>query len=164
MYKKILVPTDGSDLSGQAVAAAIDFARQCGASIVALSTAEPYPIMPSAEGALLIDPGLEVRTLLDIAQQHVEHVAEAARAAGVDCTLATAISMAPHDEIIRAAQEHGCDLIFMASHGRRGLSRLLVGSVTRNVLAYSPVPVLVLRPRREDGKLNVPAAQAPPSS
>jgi nucleotide-binding universal stress UspA family protein len=147
MYKKILVPTDGSTLSDQAVTAAIDFARLCGAEIVAFSVAEPYPILPAAEGAMVIDPGFETRTLQQFAQENVDKVAQAARTAGITCTALTAVSMVPHDEIIRAASEHGCDLIFMASHGRRGLSKLLAGSVTQNVLAYSSIPVMVLRPR-----------------
>lgn len=160
MYKKILVPTDGSALSEQAVTAAIDFARLCGAEILALSVAEPYPIVPAAEGAMVIDPGIETRTLQEFAQENVDKVAQAARTAGVACTTLTALSMVPHDEIIHAANEHGCDLIFMASHGRRGLSRLLAGSVTQNVLAYSTIPVMVLRPRANNGKLHMPGTNA----
>jgi nucleotide-binding universal stress UspA family protein len=155
MYTKILVPTDGSDLSDQAAAAAIDFARLCHAKIVALSVAEPYPLVPAAEGAMVIDPGFEVDTLDQFARDNVAKVAQAARTAGLDCTTLTSSSMVPHEEIIRTADEHGCDLIFMASHGRRGLSKLLAGSVTQNVLAYSSVPVMVLRPRADTGKLNV---------
>jgi nucleotide-binding universal stress UspA family protein len=160
MYKKILVPTDGSDLSDQAVMAAIDFARMCGAEILAFSVAEPYPMVPAAEGAMVIDPGFETATLQGYAQQNVDKVARAARTAGLACTTLTAFSMMPSDEIIRAANEHGCDLIFMASHGRRGLSRLLAGSVTQNVLAYSSVPVMVLRPRAINGKLRTPETGA----
>jgi nucleotide-binding universal stress UspA family protein len=158
MYNKILVPTDGSELSEQAVKAAIGFARLCGAEIVALSVAEPYPMIPAAEGAMVIDPGVENRALQDNAKASVDKVARAAQAAGLTCTAVTAVSMVPHEEIIRAAVEHHCDLIFMASHGRRGLSRLLAGSVTQNVLAYSSVPVMVLRPDAADGKLHVPGA------
>ncbi|GAB3448521.1 universal stress protein [Massilia solisilvae] len=160
MYNKILVPTDGSELSNQAVTSAIDFARLCHAQIVALSIAEPYPMVPAAEGAMVIDPGFETRTLQELAQQTVDKVAKAARAAGLECTALTAVSMAPADEIIHVAKEQGCDLIFMASHGRRGLSKLLAGSVTQNVLAYSTIPVMVLRPRAENGKLHVPESSA----
>lgn len=160
MYKKILIPTDGSELSEQAVTAAIDFARLCGAEVVALSVAEPYPLIPAAEGAMVIDPGFETRTLQELAKATVDKVARAARAAGLKCTPVTAFSMVPHEEIIRTAAEKHCDLIFMASHGRRGLSRLLAGSVTQNVLQYSTVPVLVLRPSAADGKLHVPGAGA----
>jgi nucleotide-binding universal stress UspA family protein len=160
MYKKILVPTDGSALSEQATAAAIEFARLCGAGIVAFSVAEPYPLVPAAEGAMVIDPGIETRVLQDFAQQNVDQVAQAAKAAGVECTTATTVSMFPYQEIISAATENQCDLIFMASHGRRGLSRLLAGSVTQNVLAYSTIPVMVLRPGIPDDKVRAPGTQA----
>jgi nucleotide-binding universal stress UspA family protein len=146
MYKKILVPTDGSELAGQAVAAAIDYARLSGGSIVACSVAQPYPLLPVVDGAMMIDPGVDSTELQQIAQQAVEEVARAARAAGVACETHTSLSFLPYEEIIRAADEFKCDAIFIASHGRRGLSRLLAGSQTQKVLAYSHVPVLVLRP------------------
>jgi len=164
MYKRILVPTDGSELAEQATSAAIEFARLSGADIVALSVAEPYPLMPATEGGLVIDEGYETRALQEAALQYVDKVADAARRAGVHCITTTALSMVPHEEIIHAANEHQCDLIFMASHGRRGLSKLIAGSVTQGVLAHSSIPVLVLRPRAQDGRLQVPgmpAAAAP---
>ncbi|MFL6672673.1 MAG: universal stress protein [Massilia sp.] len=162
MYKRILVPTDGSDLSVQASAAAIDFARLCSAEIVALSVAEPYPLAPAAEGAMVIDPGVENGTLETLARQNVAQVARSAAAAGVPCTTVTVVSPVPYQEIIDVAAENKCDLIFMASHGRRGLSRLLAGSVTQNVLAYSSIPVMVLRPGHLDHKAHLAAQQASP--
>lgn len=146
MYKKILVPTDGSDLSAQAVAAAVDFARGSGAEIVALSVAEPY-LVASAESAMAIDVGAEMEQRRQAAQQNVDRVAQAAQAAGVPCSTVTAVSPVPHEEIINVATERNCDLIFIASHGRRGLSRLFAGSVAQNLLAHSSIPVLVLRPK-----------------
>jgi nucleotide-binding universal stress UspA family protein len=160
MYKTILVPTDGSPLSEQATTAAIEFARLCGAEIVAVSVAEPYPPLPAAEGAMVIDPGIETTELLEFAQQSVDQVARAALAAGVRCTTVTAISMTPYQEIIDTATKHRCDLIFMASHGRRGLSRLLAGSVTQQVLVYSTIPVMVLRPGTQNHGAQAPGAQA----
>jgi nucleotide-binding universal stress UspA family protein len=151
MYKKMLVPTDGSVLSEQAVTTAIELARLYGAGIVALSVAEPYPLL-SAEAAMAVDLGVETEQRQQIAQQNVDKVAQAAKAAGVPCQTATAYSSAPHEEIIKAATENKCDLIFMASHGRRGLSRLLAGSVAQNVMAYSPVAVMVLRPPMDEHK------------
>jgi nucleotide-binding universal stress UspA family protein len=145
MYRKILVPTDGSSLSQQAAAMAIEFARAHGAELVALSVAQPNPVM-LADGAMISESASENRVLLDLAQENVDHVVQQARAAGVQCLGTVALSFLPHEEIIRVADEHGCDVVFMASHGRRGLSRLLAGSVTQNVLAYSKIPVLVLRP------------------
>jgi nucleotide-binding universal stress UspA family protein len=145
MYRKILVPTDGSSLSREAAAVAIEFARARGSELVALSVAQPTPVMPG-DGAMFADSASETRILLDLAQQNVDQVTELARTAGVPCNGVVTLSFVPHEEIIRTAAEQGCDVIFMASHGRRGLSRLLAGSVTQNVLAYSTIPVLVLRP------------------
>jgi nucleotide-binding universal stress UspA family protein len=147
MYSKILVPIDGSSLSEQAAAAAIAFARAVGAEIVAVSVAQPYPMI-AAEAVAVLDAQAETRLLLDQAQQHVDKVAQLARAAGVACSGSTALSYVPHEAIIKAALDHHCDLICMGSHGRHGLSKLLAGSVTQNVLAYSNIPVLVLRPGR----------------
>jgi nucleotide-binding universal stress UspA family protein len=150
MYQRILVPTDGSALAADA---AIAFAQASGGDIVALAVACPEPVLLSAEGALAAgaDPGADV--LLEQAGQHAEQVAAAARKAGVACTALTAYGYSPADEIIETAQRQHCDLIFIASHGRRGLSRLIAGSVTQRVLAYSPVPVLVFRPRMASPQL-----------
>jgi nucleotide-binding universal stress UspA family protein len=146
MYKRILVPTDGSELAGQAIAAAVDYARVSGAVVVAFSVAQPYPLLPAVDGAMMIDPGLDSTELQQLAQMAVDAVANVSKAAGVACETHTSLSFLPYEEIIRAAEDYGCDVIFMASHGRRGLSRLLAGSQTQKVLAYSKVPVLVLRP------------------
>jgi len=146
MYKTILVPTDGSALSDQAVTAAIELARCCGSQIVAFSVAEPYPSAPIADGAIVIDPGTDSRELQHAALERVKKIAAAAQAAGVPCKTAIAFSFRPHEEIIAAAEKHHCDVIFMGSHGRRGLSRLLAGSETQKVLEYAKVPVLVYRP------------------
>lgn len=137
MYRRILVPTDGSELSIAAERAAIDFARANGSAIVALAV----------DGAVAVDPAIEAETLLLEANRHVERVAAAARAAGVACTTVTTIAYSASQAILEHAGKHGCDLIFMATHGRRGLTRLLLGSVTQDVLAASTVPVLVLRPQ-----------------
>ena len=145
MYQRILVPTDGSSLSTQAAEAAVAFARAQNAELVAVSVAQPYPLM-AAEAAVVTDSALESRILLELAQENVAKVAQLAAAAGVPCQTVTALSFFPHEDIIKAALEHRCDLIIMASHGRHGLSKLIAGSVTQNVLAYSDIPVLVLRP------------------
>jgi nucleotide-binding universal stress UspA family protein len=145
MFKKILVPTDGSPLSDKAVAAAIAFAREYGAQIVGLSVAEPYPFAPLAESAFTDERAVYEQRARELAQERVGRIASAAEAVHVPCTTAVAQSFSPHDEIVKAAVEHGCDLIFMASHGRKGLSRLLIGSETQRVLANSTIPVLVYR-------------------
>jgi nucleotide-binding universal stress UspA family protein len=151
MYKKILVPTDGSEPSQEAVATAIDIARLAAAEIVVLSVAEPYPLV-SAEAAMAIDLGVETEQRKQMAQQIVDRVAESARAAGVACRTVVGYSTLPHEAIVQAAIENQCDLIFMGAHGRRGLSRLLAGSVTQNVLAHATIAVMVLRPKIEAPK------------
>lgn len=145
MYKKILVPTDGSSLSEQAAKMAVEFAHAHGGEIVAISVAQPYPSM-AAEAAVVMDMQTESQLVLDLARENVDKVAQMASAAGVPCKTVTALAFVPHEEIIRTALGNQCDVIFIASHGRRGVSRLLAGSVTQNVLAYSTIPVLVLRP------------------
>lgn len=147
MYQRILVPTDGSDLAAVAAEAAIAFAQACSSELVALSVAPPEPVLASAEGAIATSSPLGVDALLEQAQEHAGQVAAAAAKAGVKCTALTAYGYSPADEIVAVAEREHCDLIFIASHGRRGLSRLLAGSVTQRVLAYSPVPVMVYRAR-----------------
>jgi len=146
MYKRILVPTDGSDLSALAADAAIAFAQGCGSEIVAFSVVQPEPIVPLVEGAGVAG-SVDIDVLMEEAQACVARVAEAAAKAGVPCKSVTAYAISPADEIVAAIERERCDLVFMATHGRRGLSRLIAGSVTQRVLAYAPVPVLVYRPR-----------------
>ena len=146
MFKTILAPTDGSSLSEEAAAAAVEFARAQGGRIVAISVAQPYPSM-AAEAAVVMDMQTESQLLLGLAQEYVDKVEQMAASAGVPCKSITVLAFTPHEEIIKAALDNQCDVIFMASHGRRGLSKLLAGSVTQNVLAYSTIPVLVFRPR-----------------
>ena len=146
MYQRILVPTDGSPVATAGAQAAIELAKAFGSDIVALSVAQPEPAVPLAEGAgLIASPGPEA--LLEEARKHVERVAHAAARAGVKCTPLTCLGDSPADEIVDAVKRTGCDLIYIASHGRRGLSRLIAGSVTQRVLAYAPVPVMVFRPQ-----------------
>ncbi len=145
MFKTILVPTDGSERSDKAIVNAIDYARHCNARIIGISVAEPYPFSPLAESSMAIDPGIYEDNVRSLAEQHVKKIADAAREANVTCETVTVLSFAPDEEIVNAAKKFNCDVIFMASHGRSGLSRLFLGSKTQKVLAHSTVPVLVLR-------------------
>jgi nucleotide-binding universal stress UspA family protein len=146
MYDRILVPTDGSDVSAAAEQAAIAFARANGSEVVVLAVGQPQLPIASSEAAMAVDPGLDDAVLLATAKEHAHNVASAAEAAGVRCTSLAVLDYSPADAILATADSHGCDLIFMASHGRRGLSRLLAGSVTQKVLADAHVPVMVMRP------------------
>ncbi|MEX5746234.1 universal stress protein [Massilia sp. X63] len=161
MYQRILVPTDGSPVSEAAVDAAIDFARARGSAIVALGVAVPEPSFQSLEGAVAYDPGLQVELLLEHAKNHVDAIAARARKAGVPCTELTSSALDPAEAIVETARAQHCDLIVMGSHGRRGLSRLLAGSVTQAVLANAPVPVMVLRPAGNAAATQARTAAAP---
>jgi nucleotide-binding universal stress UspA family protein len=147
MFKHILVPTDGSALSGETVRKAVDFARDTGARITFFYAKPDYPVAFYGEGAL-IDPTTPEK-FAEMAEKQAREILSAAQdeaaGAGVGCTTASTTSDVPYQAIIEAAERNGCDLIFMASHGRRGLSGLLLGSETQKVLTHSKVPVLVFR-------------------
>lgn len=145
MFNTILVPTDGSSLSDKAVDAAVKFAKMTGGKIVSISVAEPYPYMSLAEGTVAPDLDLFETQMQKIAEMNVQKVADAAAAANVPCKAYTAASFSPYQAIIDAAMENQCDVIFMASHGRKGLNKLFVGSETQKVLAHSTIPVMVFR-------------------
>ncbi len=147
MFKHILVPTDGSTLSTGTAKKAVDFARETGAKITFFYAKPDYPVAFYGEGAL-IDPTTPEK-FAEMAEKQAREILDAAQAlaaaAGVPCATTAATSDAPYQAIIDAAAANGCDLIFMASHGRRGLSGLLLGSETQKVLTHSKVPVLVYR-------------------
>ena len=145
MFKKILVPTDGSPISEKAVRAAIDFAAATGASIVGLSVAQLYPYMLMPEAGAIVDNAMLEQAQDQMAQQCVNTLADHARSAQVACTAIARRAVHPYEEILALAKEQHCDLIWMASHGRRGLDKLLLGSETQRVLAHSTVPVIVYR-------------------
>lgn len=145
MFKHLLVPTDGSPLSAKAVQAAISFAKEAGARITTVSVAEPFPYSALSESAFLPDQTRYEKQMQDHARRHVDEVAKLARDAGVPCETRVALSFSPYEEIVRLADELGCDAIFMASHGRKGVNRLFVGSETQKVLAHSTLPVMVFR-------------------
>ena len=147
MFKHLLVPTDGSNLSSETVSRAILFAREAGARITFFYAKPEYPIAYFGEGAL-IDPTTPEK-FADMAEKQAQEILAAAQAlagaAGVPAAATSATSDVPYQAIIDAAAASGCDLIFMASHGRRGLSGLLLGSETQKVLTHSKIPVLVYR-------------------
>jgi nucleotide-binding universal stress UspA family protein len=145
MFKTILVPTDGSALSDKAVAAAVEFAKRHGCCMVALSVAEPYPFASLSEMSMADDRDAYEERARAAAGFFVDKVATAARESGVRCETVVAQSFAPYEEIIKVAGKSGCDVIFMSSHGRKGLGKLLLGSETQKVLTHTSIPVLVFR-------------------
>lgn len=147
MFKHIFVPTDGSELSRATAQRAVSFAKEAGARITAFFAKPEYPIAYFGEGAL-IDPTTPEQFSRAAALEAERILAKAravADAAGVSSSVDTQVSEVPYEAIIEAVERNQCDLIFMASHGRRGLSGLLLGSETQKVLTHSKTPVLVYR-------------------
>jgi nucleotide-binding universal stress UspA family protein len=147
MFKHILIPTDGSPVAAKAVKAGIALAKEMGASVTGYYAIEPPPTHLYGEGYLadrrLVDElGRRAR---DVAQRSVDEITEAANSAGVPCDTAISKAVVPYKGIIAAAEKNHCDAVFMASNGHRGLTGLLIGSVTQKVLTHSKIPVLVFR-------------------
>ncbi len=147
MFKKILVPTDGSALSRQTAQRAIQFAKEAGTRLVVLTVTPEYALPYYGEGGLVMPDSPE-----QFAKKHAErashHLGEIAKWCGdvdVACDVMLASGKDPYVVIIETAEKTNCDLIFMASHGRRGLSAMLLGSETHKVLTHSKIPVLVYR-------------------
>lgn len=145
MYKHLLVPTDGSPLSDYAVEQALAFASELGARITVFTVVEPFHVI-----AYMPEQVAETRDAYDRharqeAERRLAKAADKCRAAGVEHATLITSADDPHEAIIAAARTRGCDLIAMASHGRRGVKALVLGSVTAKVLMHSELPVLVYR-------------------
>ena len=144
MYRNILVPTDGSDITAKAVHAAITLAKTMGATLSVISVKEPFPY--SAISEMQPVPPQEFYDAQErIAATRVKGVMNDAQAAGVSCTAHTVEALHPWEAIVAHAKDQACDLIVMASHGRRGVSALLLGSETQKVLTHCAIPVLVIK-------------------
>jgi nucleotide-binding universal stress UspA family protein len=144
MYQRILIPTDGSDITGKAVSTALGLAKALGAELATISVKEPFPY--SAISEMQPTPPQEFYDAQErIAKACVQRVIAQAEAAGVACSGHTVEALHPWEAIVEHAKNQRCDLIVMASHGRRGMTALLLGSETQRVLTHSTVPVLVVR-------------------
>ena len=144
MYKRILICTDGSDVTEKAVQSAIALAKATGGELFTISVKEPFPY--SAISEMQPVPPQEFFDAQErIASERVKAVANAAGIAGLKCQAHTVEALHPWEAILEHAKTQACDLIVMASHGRRGLSALLLGSETQKVLTHSPIPVLVVK-------------------
>ena len=144
MYKHILLPTDGSELSKAAMKHGIALAKATGAKITALVVSTPLQ-------SLVVDPSAASKALVQykalVAEQtakYLDHVKEDAERMGVACTALSVEHDKPYEAIVETARDHACDLVVMASHGLRGVSAIL-GSETLKVLTHSTVPILVYR-------------------
>lgn len=147
MFQHSLVPTDGSELSDQAVAKAVSLAKETGVRITFFFASPGAESSVYGEAALLraLDPQLLRQAIDARAQEVLARAQGTARAAGVTSEAVCAVSDEPYKAIIAAAEQHDCDLIVMASHGHRGIKGLLLGSQTMKVLTHSTIPVLVYR-------------------
>lgn len=144
MYRNILVPTDGSDITAKAVQTAITLAKTLGARLSTISVKEPFPY--SAISEMQPVPPQEFYDAQErIAAARVKAVADAATSQGLACAGHTVEALHPWEAITDHAKAQGCDLIVMASHGRRGVSALLLGSETQKVLTHCDVPILVVK-------------------
>jgi len=148
MYKHIMLPVDGSELSQKAAKECIAFAKAIGARISVIHVVSHFH--------LAIEEGFSSAVVRNLEKEHEEEskkaaqnilagVQKLAKAGGVECNALSVIGDSPYEEIIKQAKKQKCDLIMMASHGRRGLEGLLLGSETAKVLTHSQIPVLVVR-------------------
>ena len=147
MYQRILVATNGSALSKKAVKHAISLAASTGASLVALKVVPRYPVSffdGSATLSVETVSEAEKKWVTD-AESQLDAVVKEAQSAGVKAKTAVVKSDLIAESIISAARKHKADLVVMASHGRKGLKRILLGSEALAVLTHSEVPVLILR-------------------
>jgi nucleotide-binding universal stress UspA family protein len=149
MYKHILVPTDGSALSDKAAEAAIKLAQLLGARVTAFHAMEPYPLQGAyaaeASGVPELQPEIFAERSEEYAKRVLASFKKTADAANVACATTYATAHSPSKAIVEKARAEKCDLIVMASHGRRGLEGFLLGSETQKVLTQSTIPVLVYR-------------------
>jgi nucleotide-binding universal stress UspA family protein len=144
MYQHILFPTDGSEITAKALQQALDLAKLMQATVHTLAVMEPFPYSAISE-MQPVPPQEFFDAQQRVAQARVKAVQEAAASAGVPCKAHTVEALHPWEAILDHAKAQGCDLIVMASHGRRGVSALLLGSETQKVLTHSTLPVLVVR-------------------
>ena len=145
MFKHILLPTDGSRGSEKAIRKALELAKSTGAKVTGFHVIPKFHVF-TYRTEMLEDTREEyARDSRAHAQQYLAVIEKAAKQAGVSCETAYTTSDHPYEAIIRAAKRKGCDLIAMASHGRKGVQGLLLGSETQKVLTHSKIPVLVYR-------------------
>jgi nucleotide-binding universal stress UspA family protein len=143
MFNHVLLPTDGSRLSEDAVRKGMQLARKMNARVTGVSVVPKLQFFAYETPGDIMDAA--ARECRQAAEAHLGFVRRAAEEAGVACQLVTETDDQPHAAIIRTAEKRGCDLIMMASHGRRGISGVLLGSETQKVLTHSKIPVLVFR-------------------
>lgn len=144
MYKRILVPTDGSDRSVKAVEGAAKFAKPLGATLVVMTVIEPYSYTNLAEYRPESIEQYDERVTAE-AEERLVQASKICDDVGVESKTLMVKSFSPAEAIIEQAEKNVCDIIFMASHGRKGIAAVLLGSETQKVLTHSRFPVMVFR-------------------
>ena len=145
MFKHILLPTDGSELSEAAIQKGIQFAKSINAKVTGFHVILPFHVF-TIQTEMLEDTKEQYERASKVqAEQFLGVIKKAAEKAGVSCDTDYVTSNHPYEMIINAAEKKGCDLIMMAAHGRRGVQGLLIGSETQKVLTHTKIPVLVFR-------------------
>ena len=145
MFKHILLPIDGSELSLRAAKTGVELAKVCGARIHVLHVVPTFQAFVYMSEALVAAEPSYIEESMKLAAEYLAQVKRLAEDAGVKYSGNYEVAERAHEVILQAIREKGCDLVVMGSHGRRGLSRLLLGSETQKVLLESDVPVLVCR-------------------
>jgi nucleotide-binding universal stress UspA family protein len=145
MYKHILIPTDGSQLSQKAIDHGAKLAKALNAKITMLTVSEPFHIFALDPTMITVTPAEYKRRIADVTAKYLKAAKDTAAAAGVTCDGVHVEHEHPYRAIIDTASKMGCDAIVMASHGRRGVSAMVLGSETVKVLTHSSTPVVVVR-------------------
>jgi len=145
MYKHILIPTDGSEMSKKAVDHGIGLAKALNAKVTAVTVSEPFHIFAVEPGMVTDTPDEYKKRTAALTAKYLKAVKDVATAAGVPCDVVQVEQEHPYETIIDTARKRGCDAIVMASHGRRGVSAVVLGSETVKVLTHSTIPVVVVR-------------------
>ena len=145
MFKHILIPTDGSELSNLAIANGVKFAKEIDANITGLTVTPPFHNF--SVDAMQVSSSVDDydANAKEVARRNLRVLSDAAGKAGVSCEVIHRVNEHPYEEIVKTAQDFGCDVIFQASHGRRGIGALVIGSETNKVLTHTKIPVLVFR-------------------
>lgn len=144
MFKKILVPTDGSERSNRAIEGAAQFAKPLGASLVILTVAEPYSYTDLSEYRPESIEQYDERVEAE-AEERLGEARKICATYGVEAQTLIVKSFSPAEAIMEQARKNNCDIVFMASHGRKGIAAVLLGSETQKVLTHSTIPVMVYR-------------------
>ncbi|HEX5998501.1 MAG TPA: universal stress protein [Hyphomicrobiaceae bacterium] len=145
MFKNMLIATDGSELAESAASQGIELARVLDAKLTVVTVTEPWNAVVTGEAAFGFARAVYENSAIETATTILARIVAMAKSAGIRCKTVHVKDRFPDEGIIAAAKDNGCDVVVMASHGRRGLARFLLGSVASRVVTLNLVPVLICR-------------------